>query len=259
MDFRVPKPLHGWREFLGEVGIIVIGILIALGGEQMVEHWRQKSELREAEDAMVAELRDDDLPQAYARAAIFNCYADQLDGIEAAVQAGDRDKFLSLSNGYQPIYRTWDDEAWKSAVASQVLVNAGTQRMLDWATAYIAIPVLSDAAKAEAEKMPQLRAGLSGTGRLSPEQQDRLLGVIAYLRHYNRQMNGSSLVFMRFLDKVGLDLTAKAKADLLADARSRFGSCVSEPSPERLNMTTQISVTNDAELGRKRAAAPTKP
>jgi hypothetical protein len=23
--FHVPKPLHGWREFIGEVGIIVIG------------------------------------------------------------------------------------------------------------------------------------------------------------------------------------------------------------------------------------------
>jgi hypothetical protein len=30
MHFHLPKPLHGWREFAGEVGIIVIGVLIAL-------------------------------------------------------------------------------------------------------------------------------------------------------------------------------------------------------------------------------------
>ena len=30
MHFQVPKPLHGWREFAGEVGIIVVGVLIAL-------------------------------------------------------------------------------------------------------------------------------------------------------------------------------------------------------------------------------------
>jgi len=30
MHFRLPKPLHGWREFAGEVGTIVIGVLIAL-------------------------------------------------------------------------------------------------------------------------------------------------------------------------------------------------------------------------------------
>ena len=44
MHFHLPKPLHGWREFAGEVGIIVVGVLIALGAEQMVEalHWRSE-------------------------------------------------------------------------------------------------------------------------------------------------------------------------------------------------------------------------
>lgn len=27
MDFHLPKPLHGWREFVGEVAIIVLGVL----------------------------------------------------------------------------------------------------------------------------------------------------------------------------------------------------------------------------------------
>ena len=37
MHVHLPKPLHGWRAFVGEVGIIVIGVLIALGAEQVVE------------------------------------------------------------------------------------------------------------------------------------------------------------------------------------------------------------------------------
>jgi len=37
MHFHLPKPLHGWREFAGEVGIIVLGVLIALGAEQLIE------------------------------------------------------------------------------------------------------------------------------------------------------------------------------------------------------------------------------
>lgn len=43
MHFHLPKPLHGWREFVGEVGIIVLGVLIALGAEQAIEgvHDRQ--------------------------------------------------------------------------------------------------------------------------------------------------------------------------------------------------------------------------
>ena len=56
MHFHLPKPLHGWREFAGEVGIIVLGVLIALGFEQVVEdvHWR--GEVREAKAALAAAL-----------------------------------------------------------------------------------------------------------------------------------------------------------------------------------------------------------
>jgi hypothetical protein len=56
MHFHLPKPLHGWREFAGEVGIIVIGVLIALSAEQVVEagHWR--SEVGHFRDAVDHEL-----------------------------------------------------------------------------------------------------------------------------------------------------------------------------------------------------------
>lgn len=46
MHFHMPKPLHGWREFAGEVGIIVIGVLIALGAEQVVETVHGNAEVR---------------------------------------------------------------------------------------------------------------------------------------------------------------------------------------------------------------------
>jgi hypothetical protein len=51
MHIHLPKALHGWREFAKEVGIIVVGVLIALGAEQIVTemHWRkQVSDTRSA-------------------------------------------------------------------------------------------------------------------------------------------------------------------------------------------------------------------
>ena len=58
MQFRLPTPLHGWRQFTGEVGIIVIGVGIALAAEQLLEkaHWKQ---VVEAEDeALQQEIQD---------------------------------------------------------------------------------------------------------------------------------------------------------------------------------------------------------
>lgn len=47
MRLKLPTPLHGWRAFAGEVGIIVIGVLIALAAQQLVEdfHWRRDVEI----------------------------------------------------------------------------------------------------------------------------------------------------------------------------------------------------------------------
>ena len=44
MDIHKPKPWHGWREFLKEYAIIVVGVLTALAAEQVVDwlHWRQQ-------------------------------------------------------------------------------------------------------------------------------------------------------------------------------------------------------------------------
>ncbi|CAN5904633.1 hypothetical protein BH11PSE1_BH11PSE1_27960 [soil metagenome] len=51
MDIHVPKPWHGWREFLKEYGTIVLGVLTAIALEQAVEaihHQRERTELRES-------------------------------------------------------------------------------------------------------------------------------------------------------------------------------------------------------------------
>jgi len=55
MHFHLPKPLHGWREFAGEVGIIVIGVLIALGAEQLVERLHHHSQVHGAIEKLRAE------------------------------------------------------------------------------------------------------------------------------------------------------------------------------------------------------------
>jgi hypothetical protein len=35
MHVHLLEPLHGWRAFAGEVGVIVLGVLIALGAQQL--------------------------------------------------------------------------------------------------------------------------------------------------------------------------------------------------------------------------------
>ena len=39
--------MHGWRVFAGEVGVIVLGVLLALGAQQVVEDINMRSDVRE--------------------------------------------------------------------------------------------------------------------------------------------------------------------------------------------------------------------
>ena len=83
MHFHLPKPLHGWREFLGEVGIIVVGVLIALGAEQVVEMigWRDRAS--SARQSLRGELADH-YEDAVEWRTVEPCIDAQLDRLERA-------------------------------------------------------------------------------------------------------------------------------------------------------------------------------
>jgi len=48
MHFSLLKPIHGWRPFIGEIAIIVIGVLIALGAQQVAENWAWRQKVDDA-------------------------------------------------------------------------------------------------------------------------------------------------------------------------------------------------------------------
>lgn len=59
MHIHKPKPLHGVREFLSEISVIVVGVLITLGLEQVVETWHWNHKVEQAEVRLRADLKDD--------------------------------------------------------------------------------------------------------------------------------------------------------------------------------------------------------
>jgi hypothetical protein len=59
MRFRLSRrSSHGWRRFAGEVGIIVVGVGIALAAEQVVDDWHWRSVVREQSRALDEEVRE---------------------------------------------------------------------------------------------------------------------------------------------------------------------------------------------------------
>ncbi len=120
MHFHLPKPLHGWREFLGEVGIIVLAVLIALGAEQLVEaaQWRQKVEIATTE--IHSEI-DDQLDQSDEVVRFGKCAGPFVDALEAAIVSHDKRAIGKLHDTQPPFEaRPWRANAWQSAMSTQV-------------------------------------------------------------------------------------------------------------------------------------------
>jgi len=90
MRFRLPKPLHGWRQFSGEVGIIVLGVLIALAAEQFVAGLRERSEARDAERTIRGEL-EINMARLHSRHQVRTCVEKRIDELQALIDSAGRD------------------------------------------------------------------------------------------------------------------------------------------------------------------------
>lgn len=52
------KPPHGWNQVAWELGIVTVGVLIALGAQQFVEDIHDRQQVAQLRSALRAELAD---------------------------------------------------------------------------------------------------------------------------------------------------------------------------------------------------------
>jgi hypothetical protein len=136
MRVRLPKPLHGWRAFVGEVGVIVLGVLIALAAQQAAEWIRDKSDVDDLRRALRAELADDRARWEGIRAS-DQCMAQRLDALDrwlVTASAGAR-----LDDAYAAFLWNLHSSAWETAKASPASQLLGLDERLTYASLYDAI------------------------------------------------------------------------------------------------------------------------
>ena len=63
------KPRDGWRTFAGEVGVVVLGVLLALGAQQLAETVNERREAAETRATLTGEIKESLAVLALRRAA----------------------------------------------------------------------------------------------------------------------------------------------------------------------------------------------
>jgi len=213
MDIHKPKPFHNLREFASEVVIIVVGVAIALAGEQAIERrtWHKRAE--EARQAIALELGED-LGQGEERAKLGPCIAARLDLLGHVVdRAAATGRLPPLGRvGEAPIW-TWNSDVWRSAQASQVVAHLPEQEQSDIASAYQFVTRMHDSN--EAERTPWARLGtLAGPGRVFPAEEAVVMrAALAEAGALNVAVSHSGLRLRQQVDAGGISFDSRLERE----------------------------------------------
>jgi hypothetical protein len=239
MHFHLPKPLHGWREFVGEVAIIVLGVLIALGAEQLVEieHWRHA--VRDTDQRMRHDLGYD-LAIAYERPAIDPCLRPRLAQLRDELLTGgpnwpgSRARFANdlYKSGFPSVYRTpdrpWVEASWLTALNSDVLSHFEPARVQQLASLFDEVTALEQTQSEEVDTATTL-GDLAFAGPITPAERRANLKVVAKLDALDARMLFEAHVLLNDSRLAGLAPDPTAVRQLLDQQRSYRGSCVAQP------------------------------
>jgi len=182
MEIHKPKAAHSWREFLTEIGTIVLGILIALGLEQSIEAFHERQLAHEAQDAIDAEIRGDlDLiASRFSRQICVERRLDQVAGLLAGWKSGKAPpEGLTLGDpGDAPLI----DQRWQANLNSGRFSRQAASDQARQADFYTRLRILNDVLQREHYAWSQLRTLELGPRLLSPDMRPGLTEALQSAR-----------------------------------------------------------------------------
>lgn len=246
MRFRFFRPLHGWREFIHEIVIVVIGVLLALAGAQLIEDWRWQQKVGSTRQSIANELQQNAL-QAGLRLAVENCLRDrigelatrlkasggrwQADPISAGPNARPTPHWDNRSMGrvYTIPLVGWPQDAWDTAKSAGVVDHMSHEEAAVLSEIYGAIAGIRDFQNQELSIESSL-AFLSTDEQLDSGARNEALAKLGQLDALNTTNAGLSDLILQQMKGLHLRIDgARISADLkeeIAAARASRGECV---------------------------------
>ena len=203
MRVHLLKPLHGWRAFAGEVGIIVLGVLIALGAQQVAEAVQERSQARDADQAIRGEL-EQNMARLRSRWETRDCVANRLDELQGLIRSGDAGGAIKTPNWVgRPQFWTMQKARWDatSQAGRAALLPAGDLTL--YGTMYDFMANVSAEMIEEQDLWATLRS-LDNLQRLTPEMAFQLTNTLHRARYINWRIGVWTTQLQSFSDQLHL-------------------------------------------------------
>ena len=181
MNLRKPSRIRSWREFAVEIAVIVIGILIALSLDQMVENWRERRAYAEARQAMHDELSAN-LTNIQNRRKSVACTVQRIKDIGAILDRAEGGQPFEAPSWVGPAVSFRMRFMAESEAEKSALFSSAEQR--SFGSPYSYFHSLDTEQDRERLTWGRLQM-LEGKSRLSAEMIQSLRNALADARHQN--------------------------------------------------------------------------
>lgn len=235
MDIRKPKPIHNGREFLKEVGTIVIGVCIALAAEQAVEWWHWRGQVAEARKVIATEMAYN-VEGAIIRLRVEGCIESRLDELSHIVDAAAKSGTLPpVGDIGLPPRNLFTSGAWESVVASQTATHFPRQQLADISHTYRAIETLGKNHDMEFTDWRDLYTIVGPGRRLDPISEGELRKALSRVRGSARAMTSLGGVVLVQIKNLNLSFSPD---DLAGIARARHVPLAGTKQPLNVRNST---------------------
>jgi hypothetical protein len=181
MEVHKPKhPVEGLRELLKEVGIIVLGVLIALGAEQAVQWLHERHDRAEARENIRAELAAD-LADLRNRNAIEPCIQRRMDELATRIGASQGRGYLPPSWVGRPQIYQMVSARWTAATSAGRATLLSADDQATFGQLYARLDNLTAIEVREQQAWAHLRV-MEGLARVSPVMEAQLRTALADAR-----------------------------------------------------------------------------
>jgi hypothetical protein len=207
LEIHKPKPSHTLREFLSEVAVVLLGIVIALAGEQTLLSLESRHKIRLVAEEMRQEISGDDGPQALERIALSKCVDSTLDAIRGLAErnAGRSAILDSIARFATPLH-TWDSIAFQAALSAGILAQMPPDRVDAVSRFYSLMPALQSANEREFRDGASLAAISRAGGPLTESERGQVLNAVETLRRDNAQIVRFSFLAEAAMKQLGVNI-----------------------------------------------------
>lgn len=203
MHFHLPKPLNGWREFVGEVGIIVIGVLIALGAEQVVEAVHDRHVAHETQANIKLEI-ENNLGSVQLRLTQEPCVEKRLQQLHAMIDQWSRTGFYNTPTFIgSPAHAATVSIRYEAAQAAGRLPLLSSDEQYRMGHVTQGMKHLEDEAQQEGLPWARLQILRSGAASLGPTDRTLVRDALQIAEFLDHRVRGDAIQLIRRAERNG--------------------------------------------------------